>query len=808
MTRDIQPAQAPSPATPATGQAEHAEHGGSRLGPFLCWAVVFADIGTSVYYTPGILFGQVNKLAGLFVTMTLVVFLLLTLKYAEVSVRFPEGGGVVTVAARGLNPWAGAVGGMFILVDYFLTSSISSLSGIQYFGTVIPALQDHFIQLIVTIVVVALLGLLNWYGVKESATVSLIFALGALLTDLAILVALVFTVPLHTLVSEFAKMFNGEHLTVPIVLTGYAGAFLAFSGLESISQLSPVMRVPRSKTVTRALALVVITVGITSPLLTIYSTTLLNAAHTDPNVFISKLAGFAAGPVLEILTAVTASALLVFASNTAIIGAYHVFLALSRMQFFPKIVEKTNRLRGTPHVAIILATGIPIAVLIGVNGRIDFLGDMYAFGLLGAFSLTCIALDVIRWRERHGGAHIGETAEHEEREAAARRRLPELAALQTLQERIGPAGVERMWHLRRQMAQRRAAMARGMAPAASALKRAWPDLRYYLGFLTTLLVVLAWVINLRAKPLATYFGGGLTILGVGISVIHYRYQQSKGTAPVFPMAGLRRIPNSILVLLGPHVANNLAVARAAIESADGRTLVFLYLGEPIVREVRALAFNDPYLFDEQAQATFVEVANLCRHEHVPAQFIYRVRGPRTVLDVWRIIRPAEIMADAEASKPISKQVAPEYVRFQHVDGTRVAHYMKHAASEADATARAARAGAAQTAPPAPTRGAGPSRAATEPAEYRAAPRPAPEQGPPARRERGEAAQPPNGVARPAPAPGSAPAEQPAGTLDLGDYVWTGTELVRRSELPPAAEESEGSAGEEEQQEGGGEASRH
>src|SRR5215467_11308776 len=96
------------------------EHEGGRLGFFLCWAVVFADIGTSVYYTPGILFGQVGRLAGLFVTMTLGVFLLLTLKYAEVSVRFPEGGGVVTVSARGLNPWAGAVGGMFILVDYFL----------------------------------------------------------------------------------------------------------------------------------------------------------------------------------------------------------------------------------------------------------------------------------------------------------------------------------------------------------------------------------------------------------------------------------------------------------------------------------------------------------------------------------------------------------------------------------------------------------------------------------------------------------------------------------------------------------------
>src|SRR5690348_9277558 len=113
---------------PTTQSNSHGdEHGsqGSMLGPILCWAVVFADIGTSVYYVPGILWQQVQWQAGLFVLMTLVAFMLLVLKYAEVSVRFPEGGGVVTVAANGISPWAGAMGGMFILVDYFLTSAIS-----------------------------------------------------------------------------------------------------------------------------------------------------------------------------------------------------------------------------------------------------------------------------------------------------------------------------------------------------------------------------------------------------------------------------------------------------------------------------------------------------------------------------------------------------------------------------------------------------------------------------------------------------------------------------------------------------------
>src|SRR5215469_7310631 len=183
----------PAAGQPATAAAD--QHGGNSLGPFLCWAVVFADIGTSVYYTPGILYTQVGLLAGLFVTMTMVVFLLLTLKYSEVSVRFPEGGGVVTVAAHGLNPWAGAVGGMFILVDYFLTSAISSLSGLQYFQTVIPAIAPYV--LIATVTVVILLGILNWYGIKESAIFSATIAVVAFISDIIIIFCVLLRVPLH-----------------------------------------------------------------------------------------------------------------------------------------------------------------------------------------------------------------------------------------------------------------------------------------------------------------------------------------------------------------------------------------------------------------------------------------------------------------------------------------------------------------------------------------------------------------------------------------------------------------------------------
>ncbi len=757
---------APSPADAST------EHTGSRLGAFLCWSVVFADIGTSVYYTPGILYSTVGRLAGLFVSLTLIVFILLTLKYAEVSVRFPEGGGVVTVAARGLNPWAGAVGGMFILVDYFLTSAISSLSGLTYFEVVLPRLAPYV--LIVTLLVLVLLGVLNWWGIRESATVSAVFAVAAFVSDLVIIVVVLINVPMHTILGVLHVMFSGSHLGPTTLLTGFAGSFLAFSGLESISQLSPVMKTPRSKTVTAALAFVAISVGITSPLLTIFSTTLLDVTRIDPSQFISALAGTYGGPLLAIATAVTASTLLVFASNTAIIGAYHVFLALSRMHFFPGIIERHNKFRGTPHVAIILATAIPMAVLVAVRGDINRLGELYAFGLLGAFSLTSIALDVIRYRERHGSEHIGaiEDPDADDDDDATSGQtggswvdwLHEHFGDRLPRFRRAPADAERF-----SAPSQHDQVADHPHRSRSWFARIWPDARYYLGFLTTFLVVLAWCTNLVSKPAATAFGGSLTLVGVAVAVVTYRREGRAGVGPVFPLRRLPRVPDSILVVLLAGSRHNGDVILAATESAHDRPLVFLYVTSRRPPAPELLQINDPYLTDREAQSTFHLAAVAVAERGLTAYYVYRIGSVDVVADAWRAIRPQEIVAEDTVARQLSRIVPPEYVRYQVSHGLRVAHLIRHHGITATTGAPT---GPAEIARSIEEKGTG------DHAEVAGTPRGA--NGPT------HAAQP----ADSAPNGGSADAQRLAGQQsappssasdDSDEWVWTGTDLVRRSD---------------------------
>jgi len=58
-------------ATPQEVYSEDQQQHGYRLAPLLCWAVVLADAGISIYYVPGILYGNIETLAGFFVLLTL-----------------------------------------------------------------------------------------------------------------------------------------------------------------------------------------------------------------------------------------------------------------------------------------------------------------------------------------------------------------------------------------------------------------------------------------------------------------------------------------------------------------------------------------------------------------------------------------------------------------------------------------------------------------------------------------------------------------------------------------------------------------
>jgi amino acid transporter/nucleotide-binding universal stress UspA family protein len=375
-----------------------------QLSWLLAWAVVFCDIGTSVYYVPGILYGNVHDATPFFVLLTMGGFILLAFKYIEISWRNPEGGGVVTITTKAFGPMWGCLGGMLIIVDYFLTTSISSVSGFHYIGSAVPFVDGHI--LLLACIGIGVLAALNIIGIRESAAASLIMAIGALAVDLMVIVVSLFNLT----PDAFNKMVHCLTDTVhelPFykMLVGFSGAWLAFSGLESISQISGSMKFPLRKTSKYTMLAVIGTMILTSPILTFLAIIFLppeiKATHSER--FISELALATGGIWPQLALTLTAASLLIFAANTAIIGTYHVFLALANRGFLPGFITARNRRFNTPHIAIVIATIIPITIILLTQGRMDILGDMYAFGLLGAFFFSSLSLDVIRWQNGRRG---------------------------------------------------------------------------------------------------------------------------------------------------------------------------------------------------------------------------------------------------------------------------------------------------------------------------------------------------------------------------------------------------------------------
>jgi nucleotide-binding universal stress UspA family protein len=202
----------------------------------------------------------------------------------------------------------------------------------------------------------------------------------------------------HLVMQQFSSVTD---LGFRNAMIGFASSWLAFSGLESISQIAPALREPRQRTALRAMLLVIGCVLVTSPLITAFETALLDAGHVNPDRFLLVLGGKFGGTALEVAVMLTAATLLLGAANTAIIGCYHVFLALVRLGYMPAWLAERSRRFNTPHRAIAISVAVPVIVVIASRGNMNLLGELYAFGLLGAFALTSVGLDRIRWQERH-----------------------------------------------------------------------------------------------------------------------------------------------------------------------------------------------------------------------------------------------------------------------------------------------------------------------------------------------------------------------------------------------------------------------
>jgi amino acid transporter len=388
-------------ARPAPEIESPAGRGVGYLGPALAWAVVFADLGTSVYYVPAILYAQVGGLAPMFVLVATVAFVFVALEHLEIARRYPKGGGGVSAASEAFGPRVGVVSGALMVSAYLLTIAISVVTALHYIAVIRPFAHEIPVM---SAAALLLLGFLHWVGVRELPRLALAMALAALACMAALVVAVLLKVPeLHWIALwNNLKQMSSDHW--PETATGFAAAWLAFSGLESLGQLAPALREPRRRVIRIVAVLVVVSLVVTVPLFTLIAVEAAQASRIGPHpALLAAVAQAYGGRWLLVAVSLTGAGFLLVGANVAFIGCYNVFKAVGELGYLPAAMAARHKRYGTPRGAIVVITAATVLLVVTTGGELFRLGKVFAFGLLGSYAITSVSLVVIAWREKRRG---------------------------------------------------------------------------------------------------------------------------------------------------------------------------------------------------------------------------------------------------------------------------------------------------------------------------------------------------------------------------------------------------------------------
>jgi amino acid transporter len=371
------------------------------LGPLLAWAVVFADLGTSIYYVPGILYRQEGPVASAFVLVTTVAFVLVALEHLEVAHRYPAGGGGVAAAVEAFGPRVGVVSGALMVSAYLLTMALATVTAMHYLAAITLWPGHAYLSSLCAIV---LLGVFSSSGPRIVASVAFLAALAAVASHAWLFYTVVLKLPPSAWAEMVVEVGKLRDFSLTHLASGFAGAWLAYSGLESLGQLAPAVREPRKRVIRIASALLVGSVLITVPVFTTVAVEAVSAGKIAPSgALLAEVALRYGGKEMQWTVVLTGVVLLLVAAKLAFIGCYNVFAAVGEHGYLPAAVARADSPGQPPRGAVAVITLGAMLLIVGSHGEPHILAQLFAFGLLGSYAITSISLDVLRWREKRRG---------------------------------------------------------------------------------------------------------------------------------------------------------------------------------------------------------------------------------------------------------------------------------------------------------------------------------------------------------------------------------------------------------------------
>ncbi len=378
------------------------------------FAVAYDEIGSSIYFALGIIAAQALGLTPIVLLISGVLFLIVSLSYAEGTAAIPQAGGAATFTRRAFNDLVGFATGWVLFLDFLIVIALATLFLPHYLAAALsmPSLSESPWDVIIAAGVIAAIVGARLVRRRRIHTAALALAVLDICVQLLLVVlglAVFFSPEVLTSGFDLAVGQRWHDLFFALPL-----AMLAYTGLETVANLAEEMREP-GKVLPRSLfssigLVVVMTVLIAVIGVTAFPSEDGSSALADewlkaPIVgIVTAFDGHLPDQFVDVLRTVVglSGALILFAATTtAITGCTQLGRSMAEHGMLPRGFRQVDRRSLVSREAIIAigVVAIAIVVAVGVLAGDDpaFLASLYSFGVLFAF--TAAQLAVIRLRQ-------------------------------------------------------------------------------------------------------------------------------------------------------------------------------------------------------------------------------------------------------------------------------------------------------------------------------------------------------------------------------------------------------------------------
>ncbi|MFA6907905.1 MAG: APC family permease [Candidatus Micrarchaeia archaeon] len=367
-----------------------------ELGLLGSFSMGFADVGADIFLALGLIAAYAHGLMPLAIMIAAIVYVTSGLSYAELGSAIPLSGGSSSFGRRAFNPFVGFIAGWGLLLDYTIDISLFAVASAGYLSFFIPAL---YIPAAAAFMIFLLL-VVNLLGIRESSFINSVLTVVVIIILIAV-VDLGFTSAFST--ERFLSGLTPVDADpgMDSFLYSITLAIVAFVGIESISQGAEETRNPE-KVIPRATLMAIFFVVLFALLLSVMALGIVTPQTLADNMASPLVPIAKALPFANIVVPVVALAgfLVCFVSaNTGIIGVSRVAYFMSGAGMIARRINWVHPKYHTPWLTIVIFS--IIAMALAYTGDMIFLGELYAFGALTAYTVTNFSLLKLRFSEPH-----------------------------------------------------------------------------------------------------------------------------------------------------------------------------------------------------------------------------------------------------------------------------------------------------------------------------------------------------------------------------------------------------------------------